>query len=96
MNNKQFLPHEFGPGVVKELATNLYRNPIAAYREAISNALDTMIPYHLSEQRIEILTNVPPNGDIILEDWGTGIEDYNTFKIISSGKKSYSKRSIII
>ena len=87
MSNKRFSPHEFGPGIVKELATNLYRNPIAAYREAISNALDAMIPYPPSEHRIEIFTNVPPTGDIIIEDWGTGIEDYNTFKIISSGEK---------
>ena len=76
MSNKQFSPHEFGPGVVKELATNLYRNPIAVYREAISNALDAMIPYPLIEHRIDIFTNVPPSRDITIEDWGTGIEDY--------------------
>ena len=87
MSNKQVSPHEFGHGIVKELATNLYGNPIAAYREAISNALDAMIPYPLIEHRIEIFTNVPPSGDIIIEDWGTGIEEYNTFKIISPGKK---------
>ena len=68
MSNKQFSLHEFGPGVVKELATYLYRNPIAAYREAISNALDAMIPYPLIEPRIEIFTNVSPSGDIIIED----------------------------
>ncbi len=73
--------------IVKELATNLYRNPIAVYREDISNALDAMIPYPLIEHRIEIFTNVSPSGDIIIEDWGTGIEDYNTFKIISPGEK---------
>jgi Histidine kinase-, DNA gyrase B-, and HSP90-like ATPase len=84
---KQISTHKFGPGVVKELATKLYRNPIAAYREAISNALDAMIPYPTNEHRIEIFTNVPPDGDITIEDWGTGIEDYNTFKTISPGKK---------
>jgi len=73
--------------IVKELATNLYRNPIAVYREDISNALDAMIPYPLIEHRIEIFTNVSPSGDIIIEDWGTGIEDYNTFKIIYPGEK---------
>ena len=87
MNNRQISIHEFGPGVVKELATKLYRNPIAAYREAISNALDAMIPYPPNEHRIEIFTNVPPHGDIIIEDWGTGIEDYRIFKIISPGEK---------
>ena len=87
MSNEQFSIHEYGPGVVIELATKLYGNPIAAYREAISNALDAMIPYPISEQRIEIFTNVPPHGDIIVEDWGTGIEDYSTFKIIAAGEK---------
>ena len=87
MSNEEFSKHEYGPGVVKELATKLYRNPIAAYREAISNALDAMIPYPPSEHRIEIITNVPPDGDITIEDWGTGIEDYSTFKIISPGEK---------
>ena len=96
MSNEEFSTHEYGPGVVKELATKLYRNPIAAYREAISNALDAMIPYPTNEQRIEIFTNVPPDGDITIEDWGTGIEDYNTFKIISPGKKVVKNEDILI
>ena len=83
-----FSNHEYGSGVIKELATKLYKNPIAAYREAISNALDAMIPYPVNEQQIDIFTNVPPNGDIAIEDWGTGIEDYGTFDIISPGKKT--------
>ena len=87
MTVEHFSIHEYGPGVVKELATKLYKNPIAAYREAISNALDAMIPYPTNEHRIEIFTNVPPDGDITIEDWGTGIEDFNIFKIISSGTK---------
>ena len=87
MSNEHFSIHEYGPGVVKELATKLYRNPIAVYREAISNALDAMIPYPTNEQRIEIFTNVPPDGDITIEDWGTGIEDFKIFKIISPGSK---------
>ncbi len=87
MSTKQISKHRFGPGVVKELATKLYRNPIAVYREAVSNALDAMIPYPFNEQRIEIFTNVPPDGDITIEDWGTGIEDYNTFQIVAPGEK---------
>ena len=82
-----FSNHEYGSGVIKELATKLYKNPIAAYREAISNALDAMIPYPINEQKIEIFTNVSPDGDIVIEDWGTGVEDYGTFKIIADGKK---------
>jgi len=51
---KEFSIHEYGHEVVKELATKLYRNPIAVYREAISNALDAMIPYPTTEERIKI------------------------------------------
>ena len=64
MTSEEFSKHKYGPGVVKELATKLYGNPIASYREAISNALDAMIPYPPSEHRIEIITNLPPDGDI--------------------------------
>ena len=77
--------HEFGSGTLRELAS-LYKNPIAAIREAVSNGLDAMIPYP-ENQRIEIRTNVPPHGDIEIEDWGTGIEDFNLFKYISIGQK---------
>jgi hypothetical protein len=87
MSDEGFSKHEYGSGIVEELATKLYKNPIAAYREAISNALDAMIPYPINEQKIEIFTNVSPGGDIIIEDWGTGVEDYGTFKIIADGKK---------
>ena len=79
------IKHEFGSGTLRELAS-LYKNPIAAIREAVSNGLDAMIPYP-ENQKIEIRTNVPPNGDIEIEDWGTGIEDFNLFKYISIGQK---------
>ena len=36
---------------------------------------------------LKYLQIVPPDGDITIEDWGTGIEDYSTFKIISPGEK---------
>jgi hypothetical protein len=79
------IKHEFGSGTLRELAS-LYKNPIAAIREAVSNGLDAMVPY-AENHRIEIHTNVPPHGDIEIEDWGTGIEDFNLFKYISVGQK---------
>ncbi|MDQ6667532.1 MAG: hypothetical protein M3Y53_04800, partial [Thermoproteota archaeon] len=83
-----FTQHKFGVGTLRELATKLYRNPIAAYREAVSNALDAMIPYESEEKpRVEIYTNIVPDGDIIIEDWGTGIENYEGFTTISQGEK---------
>jgi hypothetical protein len=81
--------HEFGPGVIPELSTKLYRNPLAALREAVSNSFDAMSPYEEEgiEPKIEIHTNVLPDGDIIIEDFGTGIENYQNFKTISPGRK---------
>lgn len=84
-----FSKHEFGQGIIPELSTKLYGRPISAFREAISNGLDAMIRNSEKnlEKRIEIRTNVSPNKDIEIEDWGTGILDYQLFKVISLGKK---------
>jgi hypothetical protein len=82
-----FTQHKFGPGTLKELATKLYRSQVAAYREAISNSLDAMTPYEKEGAKVEIFTNVVPDGDIIIEDYGTGIENYETFTTISQGEK---------
>jgi HSP90 family molecular chaperone len=86
---KEFSEHEFGPGVIPELSTKMYRNPLDAIREALSNSFDAMSPYEKDGilPRIEIYTNVLPNGDIVIEDWGTGIESYQNFRTISPGKK---------
>jgi DNA topoisomerase VI subunit B len=69
------------------LSTKLYKNPIAAFREVVGNAFDAMIPYEKEgiAPRIEISTM--PDADIVIEDWGTGIENYKNFKTISSGSK---------
>lgn len=78
-------PHKFGPGVVSELSTKLYKNPLAAVREAVSNSFDAMSPFEEREDpRIEIYRS---GGDLIIEDWGTGIEDCENFITISPGQK---------
>jgi hypothetical protein len=82
-----FTQHKFGPGILRELATKLYRSQVAAYREAVSNALDAMTPYEKEEAKVEIFTNVVPDGDLVIEDYGTGIENYETFTTISQGEK---------
>jgi Histidine kinase-, DNA gyrase B-, and HSP90-like ATPase len=85
--------HEFGPGVLRELSTKLYRNPLAALREAVSNSFDAMSPYEMEiAPKIKIYTNVLPDGDIIIEDYGTGIENYQNFKTISPGKKQVKEQ----
>ena len=42
--------------------------------------------------RVEIYTDVAPDGDIVIEDWGTGIEDYQRFKQIAIGSKAVNGR----
>ncbi|HEY7079168.1 MAG TPA: hypothetical protein VH500_05670, partial [Nitrososphaeraceae archaeon] len=75
---------EFGRGIIRELSKYLYKNPKSAYKEAVSNALDQMTK---DLKRVEIYTDVPPDGDIVIEDWGTGIEDYHRFKHVAIGDK---------
>lgn len=54
----------------------LYKNPVVAWREAVSNACDAM--RHSVEKVVKVYTNVEGNG--IIEDWGTGIEDNDHFQ----------------
>ena len=60
----------------KMVAQSLYKNPIVAWREAVSNACDAM--RHSDEKVVKVYTN--EQGDGIIEDWGTGIEDDNHFQ----------------
>jgi hypothetical protein len=76
--------HEFGRGIIRELAKYLYKSPKSAFKEAVSNALDQMTK---DNARVDIYTDVLPDGDIVIEDWGTGIEDYERFKHIAIGDK---------
>lgn len=78
--------HEIGPMLIRELATILYKSSVSAYKEAVSNALDTMVPF--DDKKIALRKNALGDGDIEIKYWGTGIEDYylfnyNLFKIIA-------------
>jgi hypothetical protein len=78
----------FGRGLIPEISKYIYKNPIVVYREDVSNALDAMDPYReLEAPRVEIHTNCRPDGDIVIEDWGTGIENYEEFLTIAEGEK---------
>jgi hypothetical protein len=44
------------------------------------------------DARVEIYTDVPPDDDIVIEDWGTGIEDYQRFKQIAIDNKVVNGR----
>ena len=76
--------HRFGEDSIKEMSQHLYKSPKSAIKEGVSNGLDPQDKHG----RIEIFTNVPPDGDIIIEDWGTGIEDYEEF---ITGLKGYKR-----
>jgi len=76
--------HEFGPGIIRELAKYLYKSPKSAFKEGVSNALDQMPK---DDAQVRIYTDVLPDGDIVIEDWGTGIEDFQRFKHIAIGDK---------
>jgi hypothetical protein len=54
----------------------LYKSPVVAWREAVSNACDAM--RYSDEKIVKVYTNV--NGDGVIEDWGTGIEDHEHFQ----------------
>jgi hypothetical protein len=54
----------------------LYKNPVVAWREAVSNACDAM--RHSDVKVVKVYTN--RKGDGIIEDWGTGIEDNDHFQ----------------
>jgi Zn-dependent metalloprotease len=72
--------HEFGHGIIRELAKYLYKNLKSAFKEAVSNALDQMSK---DDARVEIYTDVPPDGDIVIEDWGAVLKisrDSNTLQ----------------
>ena len=60
----------------KMVVRDLYKNPIVAWREAVSNACDAM--RYSNEKIVKVYTN--ENGDAIIEDWGTGIEDDDHFQ----------------
>lgn len=80
--------HEFGDNAINELSQHLYKSPKSAIKEATSNGLDQQD----KNARIEIFTNVSPDGDIIIEDWGTGIENYDDFRTGLRGFKSVGDR----
>lgn len=62
--------HKAGADIIYELAVRLYPSSLEPFREAISNALDE------GSNKIEIQAS---NQEIIVEDWGEGIDDMEKF-----------------
>lgn len=71
---------------LKEISKYPYKHPIAVYREAVSNSLDVSDPNReIEAPHVEIYTNA--EGDVFIEDWGTGIENLDEFLTIAEGEK---------
>lgn len=64
------LEHKAGTDIIYELAVRLYSSPLEPFREAVSNALDE------GTNKVEIQIS---GKAIIVEDWGEGIEDIESF-----------------
>jgi len=62
--------HKAGADIIRELAVRLYPSSLEPFREAISNALDE------GSDKIEIQAS---NQEIIVEDWGEGIDNMEKF-----------------
>jgi hypothetical protein len=84
---EEIFPHKFRAGIIDENAFNLYKHPISALKELISNGLDEQAHLPFKDQRIEILTHVGPDDDIWVVDWGNGILDFERFTYFGEGEK---------
>lgn len=73
------LEHKAGPDIIYELAVRLYPSPLESFREAISNSLDE----GTSKVDLQVSLN-----EIILEDWGEGIEDVDRFTMFGQYSKA--------
>lgn len=73
------LEHKAGTDIIYELAVRLYPSSLEPFREAISNALDE------GTDKVEIQAS---NQEIIVEDWGGGINDVENFSKFGEASKA--------
>ena len=79
-------PHEVGRDLIPELATHVYGSQLDSFREAVSNAFD-----ECSKQVALAITK----DRIVIEDWGSGIKDYDKFRKFGQASKKSRKGEII-
>jgi hypothetical protein len=60
----------------------LYKNPVVAWREGVSNGCDAM--RHSDVKVVKVFTNL--KGDGIIEDWGQVLKITTTFRFIGIGR----------
>jgi len=73
------LEHKAGPTIIRELALRLYPSPLESFREAISNAFDE------GSHKVEVTCS---SREVIVEDWGEGIKEVETFRIYGQDTKA--------
>jgi Histidine kinase-, DNA gyrase B-, and HSP90-like ATPase len=73
------IEHKPGPTIIKELSLRLYPTAMESFREAISNAFDE------GSKKVEVRCS---KEQIVVEDWGGGIQDINTFWIYGHDTKA--------
>ena len=81
------LEHKAGPTIIRELALRLYPSPLESFREAIANAFDE------GSNKVDIICS---NNEIIVEDWGEGIEDVEKFRMYGQDTKASLGGEIIV
>jgi len=79
--------HKISIEMVREVAKNLYKHPMSAVRELITNALDEQSSLPYKDQKVEIFTHVGPDNDMVIEDPARGIIDMDKFLESGTGTK---------
>ncbi len=79
-------PHEVGMDLIPELATRVYSSQLDSFREAVSNAFD--------EGSKQVVLSITKDR-IVIEDWGSGIKDYDDFRKFEQASKKSRKGEII-
>jgi hypothetical protein len=78
--------HEVGKDLIPELAMRVYSSHFDSFREAISNAFD--------ENSQKVVLSISDD-KIVIEDWGSGIQDYDEFRKFGHASKKSRKGEVI-
>ncbi len=79
-------PHEVGRDLIPELATRVYSSQLDSFREAVSNAFD--------EDSKQVILTISKD-KITIEDWGSGIKDYDEFRKFGQASKKHRNGEVI-
>jgi hypothetical protein len=86
MAQTSIYPHEVGRDLIPELATRVYSSQLDSFREAVSNAFD--------EDSKQVALDITKDR-IVIEDWGSGIKNYDEFRKFGQASKKSRKGEVI-